>query len=125
MNDERELLRGSTPTLVLAVLKDGAQHGYAIATEVNRRTGGALKFKQGTLYPVLHALERDGLIKGQWEHEDGERPRKVYTIARAGRAELARRMKVWKQFSLAVDSVIGTSASGANARGGAPHEQPA
>ena len=115
MNDERELLRGSTPTLVLAVLKDGAQHGYAIAREVNRRSNNVLKFKQGTLYPVLHALERDGLIAGKWEHKEGERPRKVYTITKSGRAELARRMRVWSKFSLAVNSVIG----------GTPHEQPA
>ena len=119
VNDERELLRGSTPTLVLAVLKDEAQHGYAIAREVNRRTEGALKFKQGTLYPVLHALERDGLIAGQWEHLDGERPRKVYTITSAGRVELTRRAQVWQRFSGAVSSVIGTS------EGGAGHEQPA
>jgi hypothetical protein len=65
-DDERELIRGSTPTLVLAVLSEGPRHGYAIAREVNRRTEGALKFKQGTLYPVLHGLERDGLVAGAW-----------------------------------------------------------
>jgi DNA-binding PadR family transcriptional regulator len=118
MNDERELLRGSTPTLVLAVLKDGAQHGYAIAREVNRRTGGALDFKQGTLYPVLHALERDGLVEGQWEHQAGERPRKVYTITAAGHTELTRRAQLWQRFSGAISSVIGTD------EGGAPHGHP-
>ncbi len=115
MYDERELLRGSTPTLVLAVLKDGPRHGYAIARDVNRRSNDALKFKQGTLYPVLHALERDGLIAGAWEHEEGERPRKVYTITDAGRAELDRRMQAWSKFSLAINSVIGAR----------PDEQPA
>jgi PadR family transcriptional regulator PadR len=115
MADERELLRGNTPTMVLAVLRDAPRHGYAIAREVNRRTGNALRFKQGTLYPVLHALERDGLIVGEWEHPEGERPRKVYTITPAGRTELERRLKVWNQFASAMSRVVE----------GVPHEQPA
>jgi PadR family transcriptional regulator, regulatory protein PadR len=115
MADERELLRGNTPTMVLAVLRDAPRHGYAIAREVNRRTGNALRFKQGTLYPVLHALERDGLIVGEWEHPEGERPRKVYTITPAGLAELERRLKVWNRFAAAMSRVVE----------GAPGEQPA
>jgi PadR family transcriptional regulator len=112
--DERELMRGNTPTIVLAVLRDAPQHGYAIAREVNRRIGQALKFKQGTLYPVLHGLERDGLIAGEWQHADGERPRKVYAITPAGLAELERRTKLWSTFAAAMHRVIeGTS-----------HEQP-
>ncbi len=115
MQDERELIRGNTPTMVLAVLRDGPQHGYAIAREVNRRTGDALKFKQGTLYPVLYSLEQDGLIAGEWEHLEGERPRKVYTITEAGSAELARRLKAWNTFTEAMARVVG----------GRPDEQPA
>jgi PadR family transcriptional regulator, regulatory protein PadR len=115
MDDARELIRGNTPTMVLAVLQGSARHGYAIAREVNRRTGHSLKFKQGTLYPVLYALERDALITGTWEHPDGERPRKVYTITAAGQAELERRLKVWRAFAAAMDRVVE----------GTPHEQPA
>src|SRR5215470_11166232 len=85
---ERELLKGNTPALVLAVLKDGPRHGYAIAREIERRSGNALKFKEGTLYPALHALEREGAITGQWEKVTGGRERKVYTITPAGLAEL-------------------------------------
>jgi PadR family transcriptional regulator, regulatory protein PadR len=113
--DERELLRGNTPTLVLAVLRDTPLHGYGIAREINRRSGQALRFKQGTLYPALHALERDGLIAGDWEIEGGERPRRVYHITEAGIAELSRRTAAWGEFSSAVNSVIG----------GTAHEQPA
>ncbi|MBC7805179.1 MAG: helix-turn-helix transcriptional regulator [Akkermansiaceae bacterium] len=105
--DERELLRGNTPTMVLAVLRDGPLHGYAIAREVNRRTGDALRFKQGTLYAVLHALERDEWIAGNWETGDGERPRKVYAMTEAGQAELARRTVVWDRFAKAMARVIG------------------
>jgi PadR family transcriptional regulator len=107
VRDESELLRGNTPTLVLAVLRDGPQHGYAIARAINSRTGDALKLKQGTLYPVLHGLERDGLVVGEWEHSEGERSRRVYTITDAGRAELARRTQVWSKFAQAMNSLIG------------------
>ena len=107
MDDERELLKGNTPTLVLAVLEDAPQHGYAIAREINRRSGDALRCRQGTLYPALHALERDGLIVGEWETGGGERPRKVYTLTDAGRAELTRRVRTWDAFSHAIGQVIG------------------
>jgi hypothetical protein len=51
MDHRRELLKGNTPTLVLAVLRDGARHGYGVAREIERRTGDALALKEGTLYP--------------------------------------------------------------------------
>ena len=116
---ESELLRGNTPTLVLAALADGPQHGYAIAQEINKRTDNSLRFKQGTLYPVLHTLEREGLVTGQWQHGTGERPRLVYAITEAGRAELARRVDVWQAFSKAMNTMIGGVSVGAN-----PHEKP-
>jgi len=105
--DERELIRGNTPLIVLAVLRDGSQHGYAVLQEINRRTGASLTFKQGTLYPILYALEDDGLIVGQWEHAQGERPRKVYSITPAGVAELEKRLKAWETFTSAMQRVIG------------------
>ena len=115
MFDERELIRGNTPTMVLAVLRHEARHGYAILGEVNRRMGDALKFKQGTLYPVLYALEGSGFIVGQWEQSEEERPRKVYHITPTGALELERRLEAWKMFTLAMERVIG----------GAPDEQTA
>jgi len=115
---ESELLRGNTPTLVLAALADGPQHGYAIAQEINKRTANSLKFKQGTLYPVLHTLEREGLVTGQWTQTTGERPRLVYAITDAGRAELARRVQVWRTFSEAMNTMIG------GRTGVEPREQP-
>jgi PadR family transcriptional regulator, regulatory protein PadR len=107
VDDERELLRGNTQTLVLAVLRDGALHGYAIVREINRRSGDGLRCKQGTLYPVLYTLERDGLIRGAWEHAEGERPRKVYSLTDAGVAELERRVNAWRRFNVAMEGVLG------------------
>ncbi len=118
MTPDSELLRGNVPTLVLSALAHGPQHGYAIAQEINTRTRNALKFKQGTLYPVLHTLERDGLVAGEWRHDPGARPRLVYAITEAGRAELTRRIHAWKTFAQAMDTMIGKQ------NGVSAHEQP-
>ena len=106
MDTARELLKGNTPTLVLAVLKDSPLHGYGIAREIERRSGNALKFKEGTLYPALHALEREGMITGQWQKEGNARERKVYTITPAGLAALERRARIWTEFVTAIHQVI-------------------
>ena len=108
MADDRDLLRGNIPTLILAVVSEAPLHGLAIAREINQRSNNALQMKQGTLYPALHALERDGWISGEWEILDGERPRKIYTLTLAGATELERRMRAWKQFAAAMESVTGS-----------------
>lgn len=107
MNEDRDLLRGNIPTLILAVVSEGPLYGFAIAREINRRSDNALQLKQGTLYPALHALERDGWIVGSWEIPEGERPRKVYTLTDAGRSELERRTQAWGKFSAAMEGVMG------------------
>lgn len=106
IDSDSDLLRGNTPTLVLAVLKEGPAHGYAVAKRINAMTDDGLAMKQGTLYPVLNGLERDGLVTGAWEHPDGERPRKLYTITEAGRADLARRTAAWRRFAAGVNRIL-------------------
>ena len=115
MESERELLKGNTPTLVLAVLRDGPLHGYAIAREIERRSGDVLRCKEGTLYPTLQGLEREGLITGEWHREPGARDRKVYTLTPAGLAALETRAQTWVRFSSAVHNVLsgGTDGTGA------------
>jgi len=121
MTNESDLLRGNTPTLILAVLVEGPQHGYAIAQEINRHTDGSLKFRQGTLYAMIHKLESEGLVLGEWQHTDGERPRLVYAITDPGREALAERVAVWNRFSKAMDRMI----RGLQIPQGEGHEQPA
>ena len=106
MSEEKGLLRGNAATLVLSVLKDGARHGYDIAREVERRSDSEILFKHGTLYPVLHALEKDGLIVSAWEHPDGERPRRVYNLTDQGTQELERCVETWNSFARAMNRVI-------------------
>lgn len=72
--------------LVLAVLERGPAHGYQIALAVEEETDGAFTFQHGTLYPILHRLEAEGLVTGAWQ--EGSRRRKTYALAPAGRAHL-------------------------------------
>lgn len=102
---DRELLKGSTATLVLSVLSRAPMHGYQMVKELEQLSAGVLTFKEGTLYPILHGLERDGLIVAAWEAEGG-RERKVYHLSEQGRGELRRRAQQWEQFRAAVDVVV-------------------
>ncbi len=114
MPTEQELLKGNTPTLVLAVLNDAPLHGYGIAREIERRTDNALKCKEGTLYPALHALERDGHIAGEWQRKPEGGERKVYAITAEGKLELERRVRTWKTFAAAIGRALeGDSHAGA------------
>ena len=62
----RELLKGSTDTLTLALLAGKQMYGYQLVREMEQRSGGYFHLKEGTLYPALHRLERDGLLEGAW-----------------------------------------------------------
>lgn len=73
--------------LVLATLRTGPAHGYEIAMAVERDSGGSFSFQHGTLYPILHRLEKDGLIQGGWDEASGRR-RKVYGLTSKGRDHL-------------------------------------
>jgi PadR family transcriptional regulator, regulatory protein PadR len=118
---DRELLKGSTPTLILAVLSDEPRHGYAVAREIERRSGKALSLGEGSLYPALHALEREGLIVGSWvQPPDGGASKKVYSLTESGTTELARRTQEFRGFVSAVENVLGGVLNG-----GKPDVQPA
>lgn len=106
MSQERELLKGNTPVLILAVLADAPRHGYSIAREIERRSENALSLGEGSLYPALHALEREGLIVGVWEPQPSGPARKVYAITPAGKSELERRTRTWRSFADAIERVI-------------------
>jgi PadR family transcriptional regulator, regulatory protein PadR len=102
-----ELLKGNTPTLLLAVLQQGPLHGYAIAREIERRSNEALQLGEGSLYPALRTLERDGLVVSRWEPQMSGPARKVYVLTEAGHAEIAARTRSWREFVEAVENVIG------------------
>lgn len=111
--DSGELLRGNTPTLILAVLAHGPRHGYAIAREIERRSRDALRLGEGSLYPALRALEADGLVNSRWEPQESGPARRIYVLTETGRAELERRARSWRDFVQAIDDVLGGIPDGA------------
>ncbi len=102
----QELLKGNTDTLLLALLQNDAMYGYQIVKEVNQRSNGYFAFKEGTLYPALHRLERAMLIEGRWEDTPTSVRRRYYFITVRGRQELTDRLSEWQRFSRAMDSVM-------------------
>lgn len=114
MAKKQDSQKGGTAVWVLAVLADGPQHGYAIAREIEQRSGSALRPGEGTLYPALRALEGDGHIAGEWEIQPSGPARKVYSVTDQGRAELAKQTRAWQEYARAVNGIMG----------GQPDEQP-
>jgi PadR family transcriptional regulator PadR len=103
---QQELLKGNTDTLLLALLQEESMYGYQIVKEVNQRSSGYFAFKEGTLYPALHRLERARLIEGRWEDTPNGVRRRYYFITEHGRQELTDRQREWQRFSRAMNSVM-------------------
>lgn len=104
-----ELARSQLDLLALAALRAKPLHGYAIIKEIRERSGGELELAEGTLYPVLHRLERTGLVKSWWTTESGRR-RRVYELTAKGQGALASRQDEWRQLVRTVDAVVGGTA---------------
>src|ERR1700722_2898127 len=88
--------QGQLEGLLLAVLQQGPLHGYAIASELRARSEGALEVPEGTLYPVLHKLENQGLGRSHWEKVGGRR-RRVYAASSKSQTALRERVETWQQ----------------------------
>lgn len=101
-----ESLKGHMELLILAVLADGARHGYSIIDELRERSDEVFDFAEGTVYPVLHRLERAGSLSSEWS-ESGGRRRRTYSITASGHAKLVSERSTWHQFSTAVAAVVG------------------
>jgi len=96
-------LRGHLDLILLSSLKHEPLYGVAIIIQVNEQTRGYFTFKEGTLYPALHRLEKAGLITGEFHPAPhGGPPRKYYTLTEQGRSALARKQKDWQAFSQAM-----------------------
>ena len=103
---QQEQLRGNTETLLLALLELEPMYGYQIVKEVNQRSSGYFDFKEGTLYPALHRMERDKLVESRWQDTPGGMRRRYYLITAKGNQALADRLKEWQRFSRAMNSVM-------------------
>ena len=101
-----DTLNGQLDPLILATVAEEPAHGYAILQRLKERSSGAFDLAEGTIYPALHRLERDGLLSSAWSTETGRR-RRVYSVTRAGSSALEVRRTEWKQFAHAIELVMG------------------
>ena len=110
--NDTEVLPGTLDLLVLRTLQGGALHGFAIAREIQRRSGEVLAVEEGSLYPALHRIERQGWIEAEWGLSESNRKARFYSLTRAGRAELKRRTEQWERVSGAVARVLAPEVAG-------------
>ena len=92
----KDLVAASSRPLVLAILSEGESYGYAIIQRVRELSGDRLQWTDGMLYPVLHRLERQGLIVSEWRKPDSGRRRKYYHIVPEGKAALKEEKRQWQ-----------------------------
>jgi DNA-binding PadR family transcriptional regulator len=91
----KDLAAASSRPIVLAILAQGDDYGYSIIRRVREASGGDMQWSEGMLYPVLHRLEAEGLIRSVWRETDNGRRRKYYRLSPAGRQSLAVHRQQW------------------------------
>ena len=102
---DKEVKRGSTEMLILALVEDRARHGYEIAKLIEQRSDGVLQFHVASLYPLLYRMEKRGLIKGTWIEKTGQRRRRFYKLMPEGKKVLNEQRQTWSDFFTALDRV--------------------
>jgi DNA-binding PadR family transcriptional regulator len=103
----RELKKGSTELLILALLEERSRYGYEIGKRIELRSGGRLTFRIGSLYPMLSRLEARGLVTGRWVEKAREPRRRYYRLTPSGRRVLKEQRSLWKEFIGAVNRIAG------------------
>jgi len=113
----KDLVAASATPLVLAILAEGESYGYALLKRVRELSEGELEWTDGMLYPVLHRLERSGLIESRWESAESGRRRKYYRITKAGREQLNDERRQWRTVDQALDKIWKVMAESASSSG--------
>ena len=106
MEHGKELLKGNTDTLLLSLLRAQPMYGYQIIREMDSRSRGYFKFREGTLYPALHRLEGSGLVSGSWRRLPSGKERRYYELTDKGRHLLEQKLAEWQGFSSAVNLIM-------------------
>ena len=109
MKVDKSLLSGSTPLLILALLKDEDMYGYQMVSELAKRSDDTFFLKEGTLYPLLHTLEKQGWVRSYAKQTPSGRERKYYHLTSQGRSQLAQKEAEWTFFAGKVNAVLGFS----------------
>jgi len=104
-----DALRGSLDLLVLKTLSLSPMHGWGISQRIQQISDGTLEVNQGSLYPALQRLEKDGLITSEWGTTDNTRQARYYRLSAAGRRALGQELESWRRFAAGLEAVLKTS----------------
>jgi|SRR5262245_678606 transcriptional regulator len=104
-----ELLQGTLDLLVLRILAAGPQHGWGIAQKLQVLSEDALRVNQGSLYPALYRLEREGWIAAEWGASENNRKARFYRLTKSGRKQLEAETESWTRMAAAVARVLETA----------------
>jgi transcriptional regulator len=104
--NEKELLQGTLEMLVLKSLQIGPMHGWGITERIESGSRNVLGLNQGSLYPALYRLEKQGFVRSEWRMTENNRRARYYTITPAGRRQLAAEREAWERLSGAVNHVL-------------------
>ena len=107
----RELLKGSTETIILSLLESESMYGYQLLRETEKRSSGYFRLKEGTFYPALHRLARVGLVEGDWRAAPNGQLRRYYRVTARGHAKLTSMLREWALFTKAVSLIADPIAS--------------
>lgn len=105
MKYSKDLSAGTIPTMILSVISSEDMYGYKIVKTLEARSEDAFSLKEGTLYPILHSMEKEDLLESYWEIADG-RKRKYYHITKKGSKRLAEKKQEFEEFSTTVRKVL-------------------
>ena len=106
MSIDKSLITGSTTTLILKLLEEKNMYGYEMIDTLSKKSDHTFDLKAGTLYPILHGLERNELVESYEEKADNERTRKYYHITPKGKKLLQEKQAQWTEYSNAVNKVL-------------------
>ena len=101
----KNLTAASTRPIILGILQQGNSYGYLIIKKIKELSGGQMKYSDGMLYPVLHRLEKEGMIQSKWTMNGESRPRKYYEITELGKKELVVEQEQWSQVNAVLSSL--------------------
>jgi len=101
------LTKHCNEALILSILREGRKHGYEIALQLEQESRGFFTFNHGTLYPILHKLEKEGIIKGHWKQQGPKRQRKYYTLTSKGKRYTQEQIELWRIFFERFFEIVG------------------
>jgi PadR family transcriptional regulator, regulatory protein PadR len=109
MDERNDLLQGTLDLLILRIIAFEPKHGWAIAQRIQQISKDVLQVQQGSLYPALHRLERQGLIAASWGASENNRRARFYRLTRAGRKRLEEERASWERLSTAISAILETA----------------